>query len=311
MASPTLFAGIKPQFSGHETFPLRQLWLRKFIDLLNDVRNSGAEEMPKGEEAIIRLGVGKNMVNSMRYWAEASGMVKPASLELTDLGAFLFGTGRMTGADEDCEHSATPWLIHWNLTATPEHFTTNWYLFNCVNVPVTDREAVLKSLAEWSKTNNFKVSVLSLKRSIEVCLRSYAPRLSGKGHLEDFIEPLLSELDLLIPRTRDTFEFRRSAHATLPDAIFAYALIEFWDRLPTQGATLDFNRIAFDYGSPGRVFKLDPKSVDARLARLEDLTGEALVWTEQAGLRQVVRRRDALSDVEGFKRRMLELAYDL
>lgn len=311
MGKPSLFKGVtKPQFSGHETFPLRQVWLRKFIDLLKQQKAEGKTDMPTTEEAIVELGVGKNMVSSMRFWAEAAGMVKPGVLELTDLGRFVFGSDSI-GADEDCEHPATSWLVHWNLSSTPEHFTTNWFIFNHVTGPLTDREAVFRNLKEWVLSNNIRASELILKRSIEVCLRSYAPKLTIKAHVEDLIEPLLGELDLIAARGRDSFEFRRGNHPTLPDALFAYALIEYWERMPNRSATIDFNRIAYDIGSPGQVFKLDPRSVDARLTSLESLTDEALVWTEQAGLRQVIRRKDALSNVDTFKWRMLEKAYDL
>lgn len=299
----------RPQFSGHETFPLRQLWLPKLFELINDLKRDGKSTFPSTEEAIVRLGVGKNMVSSMRYWAEAAGLLKHASLQLTDLGELIFGNGTHSGLDSDAEHTATQWLVHWRLSSTPEAFTTNWFLFNYVNGPSADRESILKSLKAFVASNGLRATDLTLKRSIEVCLRSYAPRMSGKGRLEDYIESFLGDLDLVIPLSRDSFEFRRSMHPSLPDGIFAYSLFEYWERLPSQGATLDFNRIAYDLGSPGRVFKLDQKSIDARLSRIEALTDEALIWTEQAGLRQIVRRGDALSNPSAFKRRMIEKAY--
>ena len=46
-----------------------------------------------------------------------------------------------------------------------------------------------------------------------------------------------------------------------------------------------------------------------RLSHLEALTDGALVWTEQAGLRQVIRRDDALRDTNAFMLRMLRKAY--
>ena len=300
----------RPQFTGHETFPLRQLWLLKFVDLVNALKAEDRKTLPSTEECIIRLGVGKNMVSSMRFWSEATGMTEAGRLDTTKLGNLIFGDGQSNyGLDIDGEHSATQWLAHWRLTATPEKFTTNWFLFNYINSPASDRENVLKSLKTFVVDNGLKATDLTLKRSVEVCLRSYAPRMSGKGHLEDFIEPYFGDLDLILPKSRDSFEFNRSGHPSLPDGVFAFALIEYWDRMLINSSTLDFNRIAFDYGSPGRVFKLDSKSIDVRLNRLEEYTDEALVWTEQAGLRQVLRRKDAQADPEKFKHRMLVKAF--
>lgn len=302
----------RARFTGHETFPLRQLWLPKYTQYQQDLLSAGYTKFPDAEEAIVELGVGKNMVAAMRFWAETAGISKPNSLELTPLGELLFSNGScadLRGLDENCENDATQWLLHWKLSSVPEAFTGSWFLFNCVNSPTADRDSLLKSLKAFCEEKTINASDATLKRCIEVVLRSYLPKQTGKGHMEDFIEPLLAELDLLTPITRDSFEFHRSAHPSLPDGIFAFALMEYWQRLPNAGATLDFNRIAFDYGSPGRVFKLDPKSVDMRLNRLEALTDGQLVWTEQAGLRQVVRSRDALRRVEAFKVALLKKAY--
>lgn len=310
MSSPTLAPDTRYQFSGHETFPLRQLWLLKFSQLLNDLKQEDRFELPPIEECMVKLGVGKNMVASMRYWAEASGIVEPNSLSLTPIGTLIFGDGKRSGLDDYCEHPATQWFIHWRLASEPSSFTPDWFLFNCLNGPATDRQTFFKSLKDFTTQHFLKVSDTSLKRGIEVCLRSYLPRMAGKGHLEEFIEPLLGDLDLLISKSRDAFEFHRSSHPTLPNALFAFCLMEYWQRLPNVSSTLDFNRVAFDFGSPGRVFKLDAKSVDQRLNQLETLTDEALVWTEQAGLRQIIRRKDALANPKAFCFRMLTKAYE-
>ena len=45
------------------------------------------------------------------------------------------------------------------------------------------------------------------------------------------------------------------------------------------------------------------------LERLEELTDSALAWTEQAGVRCIVRQKKALTDREGFMRDMLKRAY--
>ena len=51
----------QPQFSGHETFPLRQLWLRKAYDAVTETVEPAQRSVFSGEDAIVRFGVGKNM----------------------------------------------------------------------------------------------------------------------------------------------------------------------------------------------------------------------------------------------------------
>ena len=55
------------RFSGHETFALRYGWLNKSYNSL-DYKEKNEENL------VVDLGVGKNMVNSIKYWTEISGL---------------------------------------------------------------------------------------------------------------------------------------------------------------------------------------------------------------------------------------------
>jgi len=66
--------GYVPHFSGHETFPLRQTWLKKVFDQKID-GNRIKKSVFTDEGAIARFGVGKNMVASMRHWALATSLI--------------------------------------------------------------------------------------------------------------------------------------------------------------------------------------------------------------------------------------------
>lgn len=310
MLNITLPDDFKPQFSGHETFALRQLWLPKMARFISDLAHDGAAALPSIEECIVELGVGKNMIGSMRWWAEACGIVEPGRIALTPTGELLFGE---KGIDPAAEDASTLWLLHWNLASGPRSFTTPWFLFNALPGGETDRSAVLDAMRSFVLENGFKATDLTLRRSIEVVLRTYLPRLGGLGgrsRTEDLLEPCLAELDLLEAKSRDSFAFRLGSHPTLPDEVLALAIVDYWERLGNAGATLDFNRIVYGCGSPGRVFRLDAVSADRRLSHLEDVTRGALRWTEQAGLRQVIRTNDALGNPQAFRRRMLLSAHD-
>jgi hypothetical protein len=85
------------------------------------------------------------------------------------------------------------------------------------------------------------------------------------------------------------YEFRRGPKPTLPDGVFAYALNAFWSRYAPGANTLSVEAIAYEPGSPGRVFKLDENSVVERLTAMEDLTRGKIVWSDTAGVKQVLR----------------------
>ncbi|RYG87066.1 MAG: DUF4007 family protein, partial [Alphaproteobacteria bacterium] len=150
-----------------------------------------------------------------------------------------------------------------------------------------------------------KLSPATLSRDIETCIRSYAPRVSG-GTPEDYAEPMLAELGLIYEEHRGHFAFRRGPKVTLSDGMFAYALLDYWEKAAPGLSSLAFESIAYGEGSPGRVFKLDEDSVAERLFNLDTLTKGALSWTDTAGLRQVHRKEDKIS---GLSKTMIERAY--
>ena len=58
-------------FSGHQTFPFRYGWLEKGVRGV--VQSSHVFNDP---DALVVLGVGRNMVDSIRYWCLVTQLIK-------------------------------------------------------------------------------------------------------------------------------------------------------------------------------------------------------------------------------------------
>lgn len=312
-----ILTNTKLQFSGHETFPLRQLWLRKVHDEVKTADDNSNSKIFTDDSAIAKFGVGKNMVSSMRFWANACEIIEESAdknntYKITTIGDIIFKDEN----DPFCENPATVWLLHWILANNPTKTTTWYYLFNHISQQSFDRETVVKGILSVCKERAMKISEATLKRDIDCCLRSYVPKASGDSP-EEMSEPLLGELNIIQQSSKGTFEFRRGPKKTLPDAIFAYALLDYWQNLESDKTTtsrltsvMGFDKVAHDFGSPGRVFKLDESAVADRLIALEELTDGELQWTEQAGIRQVTRTGLALRNIEATKYKYLRSAYE-
>lgn len=271
------------QFAGHETFPLRLLWLKKAFDAVEDGAPTGTFQE---QSAIARFGVGRNMAVSMRYWALASGFVEEVdrTLRPTALGALIL---RDDGLDPYIERPATVWLVHWAIASSAQLTTTAYYAFNGLAAIEFDPAMLVEELLDLVATRGWRATRGTLKRDVEVFLRGYTRREDAQG--DDAAEPLLAELGLIREaRFGGWHEFVRGPKPTLPDGVFAYALNEFWQR---QGGStaMTAEQICYAAGSPGRVFKLDEDSVITRLMGLEALTHGAWIWTDTAGLRQIQR----------------------
>ena len=300
------------QFSGHETFPLRQLWLKKAYDEVNAVEKGSKASVFSDESAIARFGVGKNMVASIRHWALACDVITDDTddgFEPTKLGKLFFSRN---GLDPYIERPGTPWLMHWMLAGRGYRSTTWFWVFNNVNAGSFRRDVLKAELLKVAVDSGKKrISASTIDTDINVCIRCYLPAL-GASNDEDVIEPLLAELGLLSSHARDIFEFRRGPKSTLPDGTFAFALADYWSRWNVENEstqkTLSFDAIAHDFGSPGRVFKLDENSVAERLIRIDDATNGHFRWSDSAGVRQVVRTDDALGEsaMHGYLRATYE-----
>lgn len=296
-------AAYNPYFSGHETFPLRQIWLSKVMDHANSNKI-----IPKSvfsdDDAIARFGVGKNMVSSMRHWALACAIMEESKNQylVTEIGDAIFSKD---GLDPYSEKSTTPWYVHWCLAGRGNRATTWFWLFNCVSAQSFSRDDLVDPLMKYARNKGVKLSPMTLTRDIEACLRSYAPRTENTC-LEDYAEPMLGELGLIQDEGKGYFSFRRGSKTTLPDGLFAFALFDYWDLMSGSESTLAFESIAYGAGSPGRVFKLDEDSVAERLFGLEEITQGVMTWSDTAGLRQVLRKP---CDGNRLKLELLRKAY--
>jgi hypothetical protein len=303
LASPAY----KPQFSGHETFPLKYGWLKKAFDAVGAAPKD--KSVFSGDEAIARFGVGKNMVTSMRYWAVSSGIVQPAKSgsghEHTRLGKQIFGVG---GLDPYMEDLATSWLVHWFLCGRDERTTWYW-TFGYLPSLTFERDHLVQALMKLASDKKWsRVAAATVKRDVECFVRTYASRMrsAGVSHEESLESPLV-ELGLIRPTgKKDGFRMVRGPKLSLGEGVFTYALLDFWRQHSPEANTLSFEAVAHEPGSPGRVFLLEEDDLVERLADIESVTDGAYSWSETAGLKQVIRNHQ-LS--ERKKEKLIRLDY--
>jgi hypothetical protein len=289
-------------FSGHETFPLRHLWLRKAYDAVTK-EQPARRNLFSDPDAIITFGVGKNMVTSIRHWALTCSIIEESGefYQPTDLGKFLFDLS--SGRDPFMEGPATTWLMQWLIAGSATRSTTWFYAFNHLNTLTFDREAVARAIRELCAARGWRATAATIKRDVECFIRSYVPRQEPRPS-DDALEPVLAELGLIRSVGGRQFEFRRGPKPSLPDGVFLYALDDFWQRTAIGQSTLAVDRLTYEPGSPGRVFKMDEFSLIERLARIEVSSGGRFLWSDTAGIRTVARRsviHDGLA--------LLDLAY--
>ena len=253
------------------------------------------------DDALVSLGVGKNMVRSIRHWGLVTGVLEESKdvpnnrgrcIRPSALGNAIFGPH---GLDPYLEEVGTLWLIHWQLAGTPDGPTTWFWVFNRLAESEFTKEKLLSELVALADQSGWKrVADNSLRRDIDCFLRTYvSPKTSRTVVLEETLDCPLAELALIQElEANHVYGFARGEHASLPLSVFVYALLAFWERTAAQRNAFTFDELAYRPGSPGRVFKLSEDALSEYLDGIETCTKGAISYGVTAGLRQLYRHHD-------------------
>jgi hypothetical protein len=288
-------------FSGHETFVCRYAWLPKAAEAIREDRAIlvGA----KLKQAMVKLGVGKNMVRSIRFWAEAADIIQAekGGHILTRFGNDLFvGSKGTPPCDPFLEDVRTLWLIHWKLATNAKALIFGWdLLINQFQEPELYSSTVMRAFQKAATLLRVDVTPGSLEQMYDVFLRSYVPSRGKKGEVrEDNLDCPLIELELLRSTgftesssgtVEPKYAFRREDKPEIGTALFAYCLDEFWNnRFPLE-QSLPFHSAVVAHGSPGQVFKIPEPDVRNRLLEIEELSKGYFVFEESAAIPRIVR----------------------
>lgn len=222
---------VKSVFSGHETFACKSLWLKKGYDFVKD----GC--LFSDEEAVVKLGVGKNMVGSIRYWMRAFGLINQDN-NLTPFADYIFDTEN--GRDPFLEDTQTLWLLHWNMIYT--------------NYATIYRQIFLnfhKERKEFSKANIFAFlrrknndkdfsgivwNDNTINRDIAMLIKMY---VSPDSNVYEDYTSILLDLNLIKRAGKELYEFNYTTKAKINPLIFFYAV----HRLSEGSQVVEFDKM--------------------------------------------------------------------
>ncbi|WP_313195994.1 DUF4007 family protein [Shinella zoogloeoides] len=291
------------RFSGHETFACRYAWLPKAYRTISANPGIFFDE----DAAMVELGIGKNMVRSLRFWVDAMGIARPAgdrTHTITDIGHFIFGED---GADPFLEDIRTLWLLHWNLSssATPGLFAWH-YLLGAWPYSEFSHSEALAAFMRQSQRMGYSHSSVTLGQHLDVFLHTYHSSRSARVGVEDSLDGPLVELRLLQQsgerrggsgRWEPVYAFRREFKPDVSNSLFSYALLDYWERTAPTEKTMLVRDVLSAPGAPGQVFKLPEEDVRARLEALSKLGAHGLSYRPSAIQGLLTRDRDIKPDI--------------
>ena len=284
-----------PRFVSADSFVCRYTWIPKLVRGLGESSSFLANQY----DAMVKLGVGANMVNAIRTWGKEMGVMEEdrenGGFRATDFAQEIFGHGRL---DEFLEDQSTLWLLHWNL-CTQSHPLYAWdYLINHWHKSDFSSSEILM---EFSKDE--KSTEATRKRHLDVFLRTYVGSSSAKNEVqEDNLDSPLVELDFLRKVGERTislelgsgkreaiYSFRKEDKPEISDELLIYCLTDYWEQSRNSEETLDFAGLSSGRQSLGQVFKLPEISIRRRLESLDELTGGAYEFDDSAAIPKIVR----------------------
>ena len=170
-------------FSGHETFHCKNLWLKKGYDFIKNNKKFT-------NQAVIELGVGRNMVNSIRFWLKAYNIIDTKQENVTDIANFIFND--RDGKDKYIEDETTLWLLHY-LLITNDYSSIYSLIFNEFRKikPEFDKKNFISFLSEKGINMNTNTS----EKDFSVFLRTYYSK--KEKDIENSFSGLLSDLELV------------------------------------------------------------------------------------------------------------------
>ena len=289
--------GIEGAFGRHETFTIRYGWLKRaFDEAIVDPR------LFYRPDAHHRLGVGKNMAKSMRFWLSAARlmgevpdpdegrrtMMRPTGFGMLLLSGFptvdddLYKVGiaaineqcaDTTGLDPYLEDVTSWWLLHWMMLSPTGKLPVWWcafQTFTAVNFTVEALQdhvaAQIDATSAWSSPK--PPGANTIKKDVLALLRAYAGTSGSRraDKADDAVDAPLVPLQL-IAEGSDGFRFSVGPKPELAPAIAAFACIDFMSRTDFTARTALVPTLATEVGGPGRAFKVRERDLAELLAK--------------------------------------------
>jgi hypothetical protein len=263
----------RPIFSGHESFACKSHWLKRGYDFVRGENNFN------DDDAVVRLGVGKNMVASIKFWLKAIGLLgndaKPEAI-----ADYLFNDE--DGKDPYLEDVGTLWLLHFLLI-----YTDYATIYKTTFVDYHRQ----RNIVEESKLQNYIKHVCfdetgyknlyndnTVKRDIGVMLHNYCAKNGSNVNVEDS-NSLFAPLNLICETEKDTYRFNYDTRSDVPSLIFLYALLEKFSGR---------NSISFeDVAELALIFCLTNNDLLNIINHLCDLYPTEIVFSDVAGIKEL------------------------
>jgi len=282
------------RFTGHDTFHCRQFWLKKGFDHINEGRVFN-------DDAVIDLGIGRNMVTAVRFWVKAFGL--ESKDKPSELAQKIFND---EGFDPYIEDVGTLWLLHYELVKCrySSIYAIIFNEFRRQKVEFT-KDHLTRFINRKCEQHGVNLNPSSLKRDIDVFFNNYMLPESKK-EIEDSFSGLLYELNLLsklektgADKSENRYKIENRERPSLPAEIVLFCILK---NVSDEETTFSFKDLLEKDDSVGRIFAL---SANGLMNKIQTLLGQYpnhFVWSDAGGIQtlQIKKKLNHWSVLEKY-----------
>lgn len=270
----------KLTFSGHETFHCRQLWLKKGYDFVKKGNKF------TDSEAVVLLGVGKNMVSAIYFWMKAFGLIDKEG-NTTSLADYIFPSD---GKDPYLEDEATLWLLHYHLVN--QGFASIYDLvFNHLRKEKIEFTKDNFLVFAERKANEIGFTQFNRKTAgtdFDVLTKMYIRTTDQVKDKEDTFSGLLTDLNLIQEEKKynSIYSIPNESRNNLPEEIILYIIL---DKHDFQNS-VSLNMLFQDRNQVGSVFAI---TKNALMEKLESVANNSkykkygITLSDHAGIKEL------------------------
>ena len=177
---------VKLRLKRHGSFSIREGWFEKAIDSIKDNDKSVFGK----ENGVATLGIGANMVTSLRYWLIASEVIMEKNSMFTEFGKLL------VEYDPYLDSDFSWWMIHQHLASNFKGAPIFNIVFNRFNIKNFTKETMNQFVLNYMQENGIDISNSSqVDADTTVLLKTYIKEKVKRILEEDKVISILGLLD--------------------------------------------------------------------------------------------------------------------
>lgn len=282
------------KYRAHETFYIRKGWLGKGMRYVSARAGLFTD---KDNSPMDVLGLGSNMVKSLRYWLQAVGLtIETKGQLLTDFGNLVYKHDPYT------EEIGTLQLLHYKLVTNKEMAPSWYFFFNRFSMKEFTKDDFLIHIQNELKLADVSVALRSLTDDFACIANTYLPRYKSETSRispENNMSCPLGELELMdiLGRERGVFTYKK----TMPTArtFNPWVVMAVISDRANNRSEIGLNELLTSEMNIGKVFNLDSICMLEMLHEVERIGEIKIIRT--AGL-DIIKINNKRSFVECVKR---------